>query len=199
MFIAVEGCFGVGKTTVAKGLALHRKSEILLEKFDSNPFLRAFYENPAANAFETEFSFLLLHYHQLKGYTRISSRLELISDFHLAKDLLYADLNLDEARAKRVFTELYELCLEKAIRPDVLVYLSASTELLLERIRLRDRDFESPIDFAYCAAVNEAYEEFFRRHTGTKIRIEMAEWNFVKDTTLYQRLSGLIDGVLGGK
>jgi deoxyadenosine/deoxycytidine kinase len=80
-----------------------------------------------------------------------------------------------------------------------MVYLSAPTELLVERIRSRNRDFESPIDFAYCATVNGAYEEFFRRHTGKKLCVDMEEWDFLKDATLYQRLSGLIDGLLEKK
>src|SRR5690348_6351944 len=67
MLIAIEGCVGAGKTTVAKGLASRRGSKLLLEDFQSNPFLRAFYEDPIGNAIETEFAFLLLHFHQLKG------------------------------------------------------------------------------------------------------------------------------------
>jgi deoxyguanosine kinase len=196
MFIAIEGCFGAGKTTVASALALRRSSTVLLENFESNPFLRAFYENPSANAFETEFSFLLLHFHQLKSHACTVTNSEVISDFHLAKDLLYADLNLSDARANALFRDMYQLCLEKTFQPDLIVYLSAPTELLVERIRSRNRDFESPIDFAYCATVNDAYEDFFRLHTGKKLRVPMQEWDFRKDATLYQRLSALIDGIL---
>jgi deoxyguanosine kinase len=199
MFIAIEGCLGVGKTTVASGLALHRNSKLLLENFESNPFLHAFYENPSANAFETEFSFLLLHFHQLKSHVSAVANSEVISDFHLAKDLLYADLNLSDVRAKGLFRDLYELCLVKTLEPDLIVYLSAPTELLVERIRSRNRDFESAIDFAYCSTVNSAYEEFFQRHTGKKIDVRMEEWDFLKDATLYERLSALIDEVLDTK
>ncbi|MGH9433991.1 MAG: deoxynucleoside kinase [Terriglobia bacterium] len=78
MLIAIEGCFGAGKSTVAKGLALHRNSTLLLENFESNPFLRAFYENPTENALETEFSFLLLHFHQLKSQIGAASNSEVI-------------------------------------------------------------------------------------------------------------------------
>jgi len=199
MLIAIEGCFGAGKTTVASGLALRRNSKLLLEDFESNPFLSAFYENPTANAFETEFSFLLLHFHQLKSHVRAVANSEVISDFHLAKDLLYAELNLNDVRAKGLFRNLYELCLEKTLDPGLIVYLSAPTELLIERIQSRNRDFESAIDFAYCSTVNNAYEAFFQRHTGKKIRVPMEEWDFLKDPTLYQRLSALIDGVLDTK
>jgi deoxyguanosine kinase len=199
MFIAIEGCFGVGKTTVANGLALRRNSKVLLEDFESNPFLRSFYENPVENAFETEFAFLLQHFHQLKGEIHIVEKSEVIADFHLGKDILYADLNLGDSRAKHLFGELYQLCMGKVPRPGLLIFLSATTELLVERIRSRKRDFESQVDFKYCDAVNTAYEELFRQHPGKKLRVEMDEWDFVKDETLYERLATLVDRELDTK
>jgi len=199
MFIAIEGCFGVGKTTVARGLAVRRDSKLLLEDFESNPFLRSFYENPIENAFETEFAFLLQHFHQLKAEIDIVEKSEVIADFHLGKDLLYADLNLGDLRAKQLFGGLYQLCMEKVPRPGLLIFLSATTELLVERIRSRKRDFESQIDFKYCDAVNTAYEEFFRQHSSKKLRVDMDEWDFVKEESLYERLVTLVDRELETK
>src|SRR5207244_1516825 len=94
--IVIEGCVGSGKSTVAKGLAACRSSQLLLEDFETIPFLRAFYEDPVGNATETEFAFLLLHFHQLKSQADVALRSEVITDFHLGKDLLYADLNLKD-------------------------------------------------------------------------------------------------------
>jgi deoxyguanosine kinase len=199
MLIAIEGCLGAGKSTVAKGLAAYRGSELLLEDFEINPFLRAFYEDPVANATETEFAFLLLHFHQLKNQAASAARSELIADFHLGKDLLYADLNLKDTRAKQLFGELYGLCLEETPRPALIVFLSATTELLIERIRARKRDFELAIDPGYYAAVNAAYDEFFKRHSGKKLRIPMDEWDFNKNPALYKRLGALVDGELNLK
>jgi deoxyadenosine/deoxycytidine kinase len=199
MLIVIEGCVGVGKSTVAKGLAAFRHSNLLLEEFEMNPFLRAFYRDPVENATETEFAFLLLHFHQLKGQTDTASRSEVISDFHLGKDLLYADLNLKEVRARRVFSELYELCLETAPPPALVIFLSASTDLVLSRIRGRERDFELEIDPGYYSAVNAAYEDFFKRYSGKKIRVPMDEWDFVKNPALYNRLAALVDGELNIK
>src|SRR5581483_8472769 len=87
LHIAIEGCIGVGKTTLATKLAAFRKSTLILEEFEKNPFLGAFYHDPAGNVFETEVQFLLVHYHQLK--TLSGSVQESITDFTFAKDLIY--------------------------------------------------------------------------------------------------------------
>lgn len=197
--IAIEGCLGVGKTTVAKGLAAYRKSQLLLEEFEKNPFLTAFYESPVENALETEFSFLMLHFHQLKKSASACGGSELIADFHLGKDVLYANLNLQDSRAKSLFVDLYKYCLKKGPSPQAVIFLSAPTELLVERIRKRSRDFEINFDPNYYAAVNAAYEDYFRRYSGTVLRIPMNEWDFVADETLYQRLSQMLDQQLGAK
>ncbi len=184
---------GAGKTTVAKGLAACRNSKLLLENFEVNPFLRAFYENPVENATEAEFAFLLVHFHQLKSQADTALTSEVIADFHLGKDLLYADLNLKDMRARRLFGELYELCLEKTPLPALLIFLSARTELLMERIRARKRDFELEIDPRYFAAVNTAYEEFFERYPAKKLRVPMDDCDFTGDESLYKRLASQVD------
>jgi deoxyguanosine kinase len=197
MLIVVEGCVGAGKSTVAKGLAACRGSQLLTEDFEANPFLRAFYENPEENAIETEFAFLLLHFHQIKNHIGMASSAEVVADFHLGKDLLYADLNLKDARAKHLFGQLYDLVREKILSPDLMICLSATTDLVIQRIRSRKRDFEMDINPEYYAGVNKAYEEYFEKYPGKKLRLQMDEWDFVKDPTLYERLSVLVNGELG--
>lgn len=199
MLIAIEGSVGAGKSTVAKGLAACRNSALLLEDFEANPFLRAFYDDPIGHAIETEFAFLLLHFHQLKSQATIVSSAEVIADFHLGKDLIYADLNLKDVRAQRLFTQLYELCSERTPEPTLMICLSATTELLVQRIGARKRDFELKIDPEYFDAVNAAYEEYFRRFTGKKLRVPMDEWDFVKEPILYKQLNSLIDRELNIK
>jgi deoxyguanosine kinase len=199
MLIVVEGCLGAGKTTVAKGLAAIRGSEFLLEDFESHPFLRAFYEDPVGNALETEFTFLFLHFHQLKSKVEAASKTEVISDFHLGKDLLYADLNLNDPRAQRAFSNLYEICLEKTPHPALLVFLSASTELLIERVRARRRDFEVDVQPEYLAAVSSAYEAYFTGYVGPKLRVRMDDWDFVREPALFDKLGALVDRELRRK
>lgn len=199
MFISVEGCVGVGKTTVAKGLADRRRSNLLLEDFESNPFLRAFYEDPIGNAIETEFSFLLLHFHQLKSIANGAQASDVVADFHLGKDLLYAKLNLKDPRTGTLFRELYEALAESIPRVALMVYLSASTDLIVKRIRARKRDFELEINPEYYGQVNAAYEEYFAAYSGKKLRISMNEWNFVSEPHLFERLASLVDGELRRK
>jgi deoxyguanosine kinase len=199
MFIAVEGCVGSGKSTVAKGLASRRGSKLLLEDFESNPFLRAFYVDPVRNATETEFAFLLLHYHQLKAQVVNASNSEVIADFHLGKDLLYAELNLRDSPTKSVFRELYECLAKSTPSVTLMVYLSASSDLLVERIRARKRDYELDIDPGYYGAVNAAYDLYFSQYPGKKVRIPMDEWDFVGDPELYSRLMSIVDQELNTK
>jgi len=193
MFIAIEGCVGAGKSTVTTGLARLRSSRGLLENFQDNPFLESFYENQTENALETEFAFLLLHFHQLKAEKRFALESELIADFHLGKDILYAKLNLKDAHALVLFEQLFELCTQSTPVPSLLVYLAASTELLVQRISSRKREFETQVDHRYFAGINAAYEEYFAQYSGRKLRILMDEWDFVKDERLYAKLSMLID------
>ena len=196
MFIAIEGCVGAGKSTVARGLAACRGSSLLLEDFESNPFLRAFYTDPVGAAVETEFAFLLLHHHQLKLHATEMSKSEVIADFHFAKDLLYAELNLADTRARRLFHQLYDFCAETTPSPELMVCLSATTDLVLDRIRQRRREFELHINTAYYRTVNAAYEELFQRFPGKKIVLHMADWDFVKDPGLFRQLAVLVDGEL---
>jgi deoxyguanosine kinase len=192
MLIAIEGCIGAGKSTVAKGLSEYRQSNLLLERFDEHPFLKLFYENPSETATETEIAFLLLHYSQLRTLES-SPHYETVADFHLSKDLLYAELNLTDSRAKAAFQHLYEYFSERVPLPAVLVYLSAGTDLILKRIYERNRDFESAVDPAYYARVNEAYDKLFVKYPGKKVSISMEEWDFLRRPSLYRDLSVLVD------
>lgn len=192
MLIAIDGCIGAGKSTVAKGLSAYRKCDLLLERFEEHPFLKMFYENPSETATETEVAFLLLHYSQLRSLDS-APKAETVTDFHLGKDLLYADLNLTDSRAKTAFLNLYELFSEKVPPPTVLVYLSAKTDLILERIFRRNREFEAVVDPAYYSRINVAYDRLFQMYSGKKILIPMEEWDFVARPSLYQELSALID------
>jgi deoxyguanosine kinase len=194
MLIVLEGCVGVGKTTVAQGLAKQRGSFALLEDFASNPFLNAFYADPVENALETEFSFLMLHFHQLKA---AASREEIVSDFHLWKDLIYADLNLVDLRILGLFRELHTLLQKRLPSPSMMIFLSASSSLILQRIEQRGRPFESGADRAYFRRVNDAYQEAFKLYSGRKLLIPMDSWDFVRNPGLFSDLNALVNREMG--
>jgi deoxyguanosine kinase len=193
MLIVVEGCVGVGKSTVAKGLAALRHSEVLLERFEENPFLNHFYQNPAENAVETEFAFLLLHYHQLKALKSGSKNVESITDFCFEKDLIYANLNLTEKDLLQVFRDLYGTLSVQIPQPSLMICLTATDELVLSRIRNRNRHAEQQIDPEYYVRLNSAYSKFFSEHLGPKLFLNMNEVDFVKHPSSFHDLSAKVD------
>jgi deoxyguanosine kinase len=195
VLIAIEGCVGAGKSTIVERLSQFRRSEPLFEDFESNPFLRHFYSDPKAHALETEFAFLLIHCHQLKRLSSHASA-EVISDFCVAKDLVYADLNLSDPRARMAFQDVYDLFQNGLPAPDLMVCLKASDELLLRRIQARNRPFELQAGPDYYIRLNAAFNQFFKHYEGRLIHVDMDECDFIADPTLVERLSGEIDHLL---
>jgi deoxyguanosine kinase len=171
MYIAIEGVIGVGKTTLARLLAPSFDADLQLEIFEENPFLSDFYSDRARYAFQTQIFFLLSRYHQQRrGVTTIiDSGRALLSDYTFAKDALFARINLagDELQ---MYQRVHEALAEKIPMPDLLVYLRASTDNLMQRITLRDRSYERNMERAYIEELNLAYDEFFSKpYNGTPV------------------------------
>jgi deoxyguanosine kinase len=164
MYIAIEGVIGVGKTTLARLLQPAFESEVLLEVFEENPFLSDFYGDRERYAFQTQIFFLLSRYHQQRrGVTAIvDSGKALLSDYTFAKDALFATINL-KGDELEMYKRVHEALAEKIPMPDLLVYLQASTDTLMQRIAMRDRSYERNMDRGYIEALNQAYEDFFSR------------------------------------
>ena len=160
-YIAVEGVIGVGKTTLARMLADALTSELLLEVFEENPFLSDFYADRDRYAFQTQIFFLISRYHQQhRVITQTLSQSMLVSDYIFDKDKLFAHLNLanDElAMYDRVQTILGE----QLPVPDLVVFLRADTDVLMQRITYRDRAYERGMDRGYIDALRIAYDAFF--------------------------------------
>ena len=164
MYIAIEGVIGVGKTTLARLLQSAFEAEILLEVFEENPFLSDFYGDRARYAFQTQIFFLLSRYHQQRrGLPQIlAAGKNLLSDYTFAKDALFARINL-QGDELEMYRRVHEALAEKIPLPDLLVYLRADTEVLMQRIALRDRSYERNMERGYIDELNHAYDEFFSK------------------------------------
>jgi len=162
MYIAIEGVIGVGKTTLARLLQNTFEADVLLEIFEENPFLSDFYADRARYAFQTQIFFLLSRYHQQNRFVpdALSRGKNLITDYTFAKDALFARINL-EGDELEMYYNIHDALAEKIPRPDLVVYLSADTKILMERIAMRDRPYERNMEEAYIATLNQAYEDFF--------------------------------------
>lgn len=149
----VEICGGIasGKTTLANLLgSIERR--VLLEDFSSNPFWRAFYADPNNTAFETEITFLLQHYHQIK--VAINLEKNFACDFSLLLDYAYAQVTLNGSRFN-TFKSVYNEVCNHLYPPTLLVYLQCDPAVQLERIRARGRDSENSITVGYLTAIND--------------------------------------------
>jgi deoxyadenosine/deoxycytidine kinase len=194
--IAVEGCIGVGKTTWAQLLAQLRGSKLVLEAFDKNPFLPAFYSDPVANVLETELGFILIHYHQLRHIAEQGAA-ETSTDFTFAKDGIFADLNFSDSSERAIFDHLYGFLAARLRAPDLVIYLRGSDQLIFERIRQRNRSMEQEIDTTYFGRLNRAYEEYFARFDGPLHVIDADRSDCLKNPELVEELSRAIDVRLG--
>lgn len=160
-FVAVEGPIGVGKTTLAKRLAESFNHKILLEQAEQNPFLERFYRNTRQSALATQLFFLFQRAQQLQDW-RQGDLFEpaRVTDFLMAKDRLFARINLD-ADEYALYDKVYQQLTLDAPTPDLVIYLQASTDVLMQRIRQRGVGYEQSIESAYLEKINAAYSEFF--------------------------------------
>jgi deoxyguanosine kinase len=173
MYVAIEGVIGVGKTTLARLLRPMFEAEILLEIFEENPFLSDFYSDRERYAFQTQIFFLLSRYHQQRRTVPdlLAAGKPLISDYTFAKDMLFARINL-KGDELDMYYRVHEALGEKIPKPDLIVYLRASTTVLMQRIALRDRSYERNMEHNYIDRLNGAYEEFFTKpYDGTPVLI----------------------------
>lgn len=162
MYIGIEGAIGVGKTTLARLLQESFEAKLLLEVFEENPFLSEFYTDRERYAFQTQIFFLLSRYHQQRRtvFEILNEGANLIADYTFEKDALFALINL-KGDELEMYHNVHDALAEKIVPPDLVVYLRADTDVLMQRIAMRDRPYERSMERAYIDEVNQSYDSFF--------------------------------------
>ena len=188
-YIAVEGPIGVGKTSLSKRLAESFNYELLLEKSDENPFLDRFYEEPKQHALSTQLFFLLQRAQQLQELRQEDMFQPLrIADWLIDKDRLFAKENLDSDEYALYVNVFKHLTVDAPI-PNLVIYLQAPTEILIDRIQKRGIPAEQFIEREYVENLSAAYTEFFHYYTKSPLLIiNTSEINLVSDDEDYQHL-----------
>lgn len=178
--IVVEGPIGAGKTSLARRIANASGAALMLETPDDNPFLPKFYRDMARYALPTQLFFLFQRIHQLaelkqtdlfKGVT--------IGDFLIEKDPLFARMILSDDELA-LYEQLYRHLKPQAVVPDLVIYLQAHPDTLIERVKRRGAAYEQPISEAYLSKLSERYTRFFHHYEAAPLLIVNADhFNFV--------------------
>ena len=174
-YIAIEGVTGSGKTEMARLLARRLNSRLILEQVEENPFLIKFFDDVPHYRFQTQICFLLNRFKQLQEVYQVDLFHQgVLSDYHFAKDKIFAYLHLDDDELA-IYEKLVTVLEAKIPKPDLIMYLQAKGKTILQRIRRRDRYFERGISPEYVRSLIEAYRHFFLHHVESPV--------FVVDTS----------------
>jgi len=199
-YLAVEGVIGVGKTSFARMLAEELGAEMMAEEVFENPFLVDFYKNKKRYALQCQLNFLFSRYQQQQQLVkRDLFAQKIISDYLFAKDAIFASVNLNEPELV-LYEKIAAVLSSEIPRPDLVIYLQASTPTLLERIRKRDLGFEKPINFDYLELLNKAYDYFFFNYSDTPLLVVKTDnIDFVNNPEHFTDLVSQIKKPINGK
>ena len=195
-YIVVEGPIGVGKTTLARAISEASGASLMLEDPDANPFLPRFYDNAERYALPTQLFFLFQRIDQLATLNQSDLfRRATVADFMLEKDALFARLNLKDDEL-RLYEQIYEHLKPQAPTPDLVIYLQAAPDTLIERVQRRGAPYEKNIPDPYLVGLAETYTRFFYQYAGSPLLIVNSDrLNFVESqddvALLMERISGM--------
>ena len=198
--IVVEGPIGCGKTSLANRLAQRLEATPILEDARANPFLPLFYKDMKRHALPTQLFFLFQRVQQLEALRQPDLfGHPYVADFSLAKDPLFARLTLDDAEYQ-LYLRIYEHVKPQAGEPDLVIYLQASVDTLLWRIKKRGEAMERDIDEHYMRRLSEAYTTYFHGYTETPLLIVNSErLNFAEDSGHLDLLIERLEAMRGGR
>ena len=170
-YTAIEGPIGVGKTSLAELLSKELGARLVLEFFEDNPFLADFYNDPERFGFQTQLFFLLQRYRQQQDLRQVDMFQKLlITDYMFVKDRLFASLNLGD-KEMHLYDTVASLLERNIIKPDLVIYLQADTDVLMKNIEKRGRNMERNVTWEYIDALNQVYTEYFFRYQDTPLVI----------------------------
>ncbi len=196
-YIAVEGPIGVGKTSLTTMLAQDFKGRLILEEASENPFLGPFYQNPDQYAFQAQIFFLLSRYRQqveLKQQDLFNQ--VTVCDYIFAKDQIFASLNLTPEEMD-LYDKVYQLLDARLPKPDLVIFLQANADVLMNRIKKRKISYENGMDGEYIDALSQAYSRFFFRYSDTPLLVvNTSGIDFVKNEKDYDTLKKELLGML---
>ena len=198
-YIALDGPIGVGKTRLVNLMVEHLGATKILEDVE-NPIRDSFYREEPGAAFQAQRYFILSRYQLLTQAQQsdLFARFT-VADFTLQKDRVFAHLTLSDSELL-LYDKLYDVLAPHVPRPDLVVYLQGSTEVLAQRLRQRDRDEERDISFEYLAAVNQAYSHYYLQYDETPLLvINTTEIDFVREPEDFDDLMTQIDLMESGR
>lgn len=199
-FIAIEGPIGVGKTSLARRLCESLSAEPVFEQASQNPFLERFYRNPTAGALPAQLYFLFQRAQQLGSLNQQDLFAPVrVADYLLEKDRLFAGITLDEAELA-LYEQVYAKLDIAAPKPDLVLYLQAPVDVLMERIGRRGIEYERQIDRHYLERLNEAYARFFHSYEAAPLLIvNAASIDPISNQTDFDELLAAIGRMKGGR
>ena len=199
-YIAIEGPIGVGKTALARRLADSLSADLVLEEFEENPFLERFYRDGRSAALPAQMFFLFARARQIEQMRQsdLFSSVR-ISDYLFTRDQLFAELNLDREELK-LYEQIAENLAVDAPVPDLVIYLQASVDAIMQRLSRRNSQYDRFVERAYVERLTDAYSRFFHNYDdGPLLIVNASQIDPVNNDADYEQLFQQIERTTGGR
>jgi len=199
-YIVIEGLIGVGKTSLCRILESEWSARLVLEPADDNPFLAAFYADRDRFAFPAQMFYLATRYDQQVRLAQQDLFCDLVvSDYHFAKDRIFAEQTLSGDELK-LYDRFAHLLRDRVPRPDLVLFMNASTDVIQRRIQRRAIHAEQVIEAAYLDQLRERYMALWTRYTEAPVYVvDTTDINYVDDLDARTRMLAMIQGWLDGR